>query len=87
MEDIDPSSLPSEQAAARATLVHNERTKLSATLLNGVALAFVVGGGVATFTSLGGLPDQNDPLLRALVWIVTGAIVHAIARRSLGSLQ
>ena len=70
----------------RAKLIHNEQTKLTATMLNGVALAFVVGGGVTTITGLGSLSTPETQLLRVVVWISTGAILHVVGRVFLRNL-
>lgn len=75
-------SLPSD----RAKLIHNEQTKLTATMLNGVALAFVVGGGITTITGLGSLSTPENQLLRVVIWISTGAILHFVGRVFLRNL-
>lgn len=79
--DPPPSSGSSPPPPSdRDKLIHNEQTKLTATLINGVALAFLVGGGVATMLGLGNQATEAEQLVRALVWILTGFILHGIAR-------
>jgi len=71
--------------------VHNEQTKLLATGLNNVAVAFVVIGGVTPVTALS-FGVANAPKLSvgtiafAAIWISTAAGLHWIARRILRSL-
>ncbi len=43
-------SAPIDDEAIRLKAVHNERTKLAATYMNGVAIAAVAVGGLAPFT-------------------------------------
>ncbi len=81
-----------EDEAARFKVVHNERTKLSATYLNGIAVAVFAVGGFAPFIStvLAADPAPHSPLLVfALMvgcWVVSGAI-HSAARVTLKGLQ
>ena len=82
----------SDDADARAKLVGNERRKLSATYLNGLAVAVFAVGGFAPFIStiLASGPGAQSPLLvlavMAICWMVSGAI-HSAARASLKGLQ
>ncbi|KAA2242237.1 hypothetical protein [Salinarimonas soli] len=75
------------------SLIHNERTKLSATALNGVAIACIVAGFItplaaASFGVQGplhvGVPAT---LLAALGWLGAGLTLHFAARRILGRLE
>lgn len=75
------------------SLIHNERTKLSATALNGTALASIAAGFITPLAAIsfdvpgsaarGALPTT----LFALAWRVTGGILHLAARYLLGSLR
>lgn len=76
----------------RLTLVHNEKTKLSATYMNGVAVAVLAVGGLAPFftaltSARGGLAVPPIVVISSLgCWLTTGAI-HWGARRQLRSLR
>ncbi|GJE71309.1 hypothetical protein [Methylorubrum podarium] len=71
--------------------IHNEQTKLLATGLNNVAVAFVVIGGVTPVTAMS-FGVASAPTLSfgtvafATIWISTAAGLHWIARRILRSL-
>lgn len=72
--------------------VHNEQTKLLATALKNVAVAYVVIGFVTPMTAASfGVP--NAPALRleiavfTLVWLCTGFALHDGARRALRSVK
>ena len=82
----DGSGLP-PSSNDREKLVHNEQTKLSATLVNGLALAFLIAGIVTTATGLGSLPNSSDQAIRAVVCIVFGIALHWVGRSILGSLR
>jgi hypothetical protein len=72
------------------SLVHNERTKLTATALNNVAVALIVTGFVVPVVGLGqrtDLPAAAGQLWFSFVWLVTGSVVHYVARLMLGSLK
>lgn len=71
--------------------VHNEQTKLLATGLNNVAVAFVVIGGVTPVTAMSfgvaSVPRLSfGTITFAAIWIPTAAGLHWIARRILRSL-
>jgi hypothetical protein len=73
------------------TAIHNEQTKLLATALNNVAVAYVVIGFVTPTTALSfgvasAPPLQATTLLFVLLWLCAGAIIHWTARRVLRSL-
>ncbi len=72
-----------------ATTVHNERTKLTATFLNGLAVAiFAVGGLAPAFTTLYGDRPVALPLaLGVLVCLLASGALHYWARRSLRGLR
>ena len=68
--------------------VHNEQTKLLATAVGNVAVAFVVIGFVtpitaASFSVTGITPLRSDTAAFILVWLFAGAGLHLIARRIL----
>jgi hypothetical protein len=72
------------------SLVHNEQTKLTATALNNVAVAFVIAGFVAPVVGFGqtlSAPDNAIPVLFSLVWLLTGLVLHLAARLVLRTLQ
>jgi hypothetical protein len=61
--------------------VHNERIKLTATILNNLAAAFVVAGFVAS--AVNGSFAGAYPF----AWIIVGAGLHYVARAILGGLR
>ncbi len=72
--------------------VHNEQTKLLATALNNIAVAFVVIGFVTPMTaaSFGAATApilQLDRAIFTVVGLCTGAALHCGARRCLRSLK
>lgn len=73
------------------SLVGNERTKLTANLLNTVAAAFLVTGGVAPLVALSyDLPGPRSGWLSlafTAVWILVGVGIHLMARRLLKGLK
>lgn len=81
-----------EDDEAARKLVTNERRKLSATYLNGLAVAIFAVGGFAPFISAvlaGGAGAQSPLLVLAIMgvcWIMSGAI-HSAARASLKGLR
>ncbi|MCJ2009627.1 hypothetical protein MKK64_11390 [Methylobacterium sp. E-025] len=65
-----------------------EQTKLLATAINNVAVAFIVIGFVTPITAasfnLGGVgPLRSESTVLTLVWLFTGIGIHLIARRIL----
>jgi hypothetical protein len=65
------------------SLVRNEQTKLTATYLNGLAIALFAVGGLAplfsyAFGSMGGRPLWTV-ILTAAICLVVSAILHLIA--------
>ncbi len=73
------------------SLIHNERWKLTATALNGVAIATVVAGGIAPLVAVSfGVSDRPvGGLLAAITaaWFLVGAGLHLLARAILGRLK
>ena len=71
-------------------LIHNEQTKLTATYLNGLAIALFAVGGLApvfsyTFGSIVGQPLWAVAVAAAICLVVS-AVLHLIARRILRDL-
>lgn len=79
--------------AKRATLVGNERAKLSATFLNNVAVAVLGSGLIAPFfVMLYGLGNLSADQIRffglaAPGWVILGVGLHFLARSVLGGLR
>jgi hypothetical protein len=75
------------------SVVHNERTKLTATWLNALAAATVVTGVIAPLVavvfgvSTSGKVSPITFVLATLVWLLLGVILHMLARRILGRLR
>jgi hypothetical protein len=72
-----------------ANLVRNERTKLTATYFNGVAIAVLVVGGLAPVI---GAATSQTPLWptvipSSVICLFTSAILHFVARRLLKGLR
>jgi hypothetical protein len=70
------------------SLVHNERTKLSATYLNGVAIAVMAVGGVGPIVSVlnGGAAPALGIAAISVICLTGSIALHFLARRLLGSL-
>lgn len=73
---------------ARSKTIANERVKLTATFLNGVAIAMIAVGGLAPFTSItiGGAPLTVRAAVAILLVFVIACGLHLLARRFLRSL-
>jgi len=72
------------------SLINNERAKLSATYLNGIAIAIIAVGGLAPMIAT--LNGPSPPSLSGTsavggICILISAILHFIARAILGSLR
>lgn len=73
------------------SLVQNERTKLTASCINGVAIAALVAGSVSPLVTLAYSP--SGPFhpwrlgLLSVIWLLAGIALHWIARATLGRLQ
>ena len=73
--------------AAGVSLVHNEQTKLTATLFNGIAIAAIAVGIIAPGTAaLLGTTSPTLALLSGGIWLVVGSALHLGARRVLRRL-
>ena len=70
------------------SLVHNERTKLSATYLNGVAIAVMAVGGLGPVVSVlnGGAAPVLGIAAVSVICLLGSIALHFLARRLLGSL-
>ncbi len=71
------------------SLIHNERTKLTATYFNGAAISiFAVGGFAPVITGLGiGLEKITaSSAITSLVCISASIVLHFVARRILKGL-
>jgi len=67
------------------SLIHNERTKLTATFLNGLAIAFIAVGALAPVLA-GGFRNPAIYVAQAAVCLVTAFALHFEARKLLGRL-
>lgn len=74
------------------SLVHNERTKLTATWLNTLASASIAAGGISPLVAiLYGFSQPHQEMgitaLLSLIWILAGIGLHIVARLVLGRLK
>lgn len=75
------------------SLIHNERTKLTANWLNTLAAGIIVTGAVApVVAAIYGIPGPSQAsyivlALLTVVWIATGTVLHIAARKLLTRLQ
>jgi hypothetical protein len=75
------------------SLIHNERTKLSATALNGTAIASIAAGFITPLAAVSfGLPGSAArgalvTTLFAVAWLGVGSVLHLVARYLLGNLR
>jgi hypothetical protein len=73
------------------SLVHNEQTKLTATALNNVAVAFVIAGFVGPMVAVGygsaAMAKDGIAILVSIIWLFVGFILHSIARLILRDLK
>ena len=73
------------------SLIHNERTKYLATLVNTVAAATIVAGVVAPVIAFTfGVPGPISGTFTvaiSVVWLLTGAALHYAVRVILGRLK
>ena len=82
-DDIDPDS-----QSKRDTLVRNERAKLTATYVNGLAIAVFAVGGLSPFiTAAGGGGFTGWGLGCLLVCLPLSGILHLSARTALKGLE
>ena len=73
------------------SLIHNEKTKLTAACLNTLATTTIAAGGITPLAAIAyGLTiAHRDAWLLALVsviWILAGIGLHMVARKVLGRL-
>jgi hypothetical protein len=64
---------------------HNARINMMATLMNNLAVAFVVAGFIAPAVS--GHLDGAGRFIVALVWMLVGFGLHSVALAILGRLR
>jgi hypothetical protein len=73
------------------SLIHNEQTKLTATALNNVAVAFVIAGFVGPMVAVGygtaALARDAVAIVVSIVWLLVGFILHSIAKLILRDLK
>ncbi|WP_029349828.1 hypothetical protein [Bosea sp. 117] len=71
------------------SLIHNERTKLSATYLNGIAIAVMAVGGLGPVISVlnGGSVPALGVAAVSMICLAGSISLHFLARRLLGSLE
>jgi hypothetical protein len=73
------------------SLVHNEQTKLTATALNNIAVAFVIAVFVGPVVALGygsdALPRGEIAVAVSFIWLFVGFILHSIAKLILRDLE
>ena len=62
--------------------VHNARVQLIATMLNNIALAFIVAGFVAP--TVAGRLSGSPGVIVTVAWVATGLVIHLAAYLSLG---
>ncbi|CAO4182082.1 amino acid transporter [Methylorubrum populi] len=77
-----------EEVLARAKTIHNERAKLTATYVNGVAIAVFAVGGLAPIFAV--RPSGSPPagtLFASAFCLCISAILHWAARRFLKELR
>lgn len=69
-------------------LIRNERAKLTATWVNGLAIASVAVGGIApTVAIFSGTASPLTALGLLSVWTILAGGLHLVARRLLGGLR
>jgi phytoene dehydrogenase-like protein len=72
-------------------LVHNERIKYFATLLNTIAAAAIAAGVIAPLVALTyGVPGPiggSAAIVISLAWLVTGVVLHIGLQAMLGRLR
>jgi hypothetical protein len=73
------------------SLIHNERWKLTATALNGVAIVMAATGFIVPIVNLSyGAPATADTwllILISLAWFGSAVSLHLLARYVLGRLK
>lgn len=90
-QGADPASPTGRPEPSR--LVSNERTKLSATALNGIAIGSIAAGFITPLAAVSfGIPGAaarglSVTVLSAVAWLVVGGVLHILARQILGGLR
>lgn len=91
---MDPAEREAEDKALAEAIkaAHNERTKLTATYLNGLAVALVAVGGFAPMFSFRDAAGrgETDPLQFSIgfgLCIAFSGVLHLIGRLVLGRLR
>lgn len=73
------------------SLIHNEQTKLTATALNNVAVAFVIAGFVGPMVAVGygseAMARDAVAIVVSVIWLLVGFILHSIAKLILRDLK
>lgn len=73
------------------SLIHNERTKLTANALDRASTACltvgVLGPAAAALYGMGGSALHGWIIIGAVLWLSAAAVLHFMARRTLGSLK
>jgi hypothetical protein len=73
------------------SLIHNERRKLTATALNGVAIATMAAGLIAPLVAVSygvsSAPGGAYFLITGSIWFFAAIVLHWIARAILGGLK
>ncbi|MDP4026676.1 hypothetical protein Q8W71_29140 [Methylobacterium sp. NEAU 140] len=75
--------------AARRTLIHNEQTKIRATILNTIAAGLVVAGIITPLASLviSGAGMTFASVMLMLIWFLGAVILHSGALLALEELR
>jgi len=71
------------------SLVHNERTKLTATFFNGIGIALFAVGAIAPAVSVLNAPAVTVPpgtAVMAIICLIASAALHFLARKVLARL-
>ena len=68
-----------------ATTIHNERVRLTATIVNNAALAFIVAGFIAPAAAR--QLQGGWQAAATIFWIALGVGLHFVARAMLGRLR
>jgi hypothetical protein len=72
-------------------LIHSKQTKLTATALNNVAVAFVIAGFVGPIMALGygpaAMPSDVVAIVVSIIWLSVGFVLHVIAKLVLRDLK
>jgi hypothetical protein len=78
-------------SAAQGTVIHNERTKITATWLNGLATAATAAGAIAPAAAasygISGGQFGWRFVVGTVTWLSVGLALHLLARRVLGRLR